>query len=54
MVDVIKKRATIYLEAKDLYMAGRIDDAWEHAKTDPSMHRGVTREIWLAWIKKRV
>lgn len=37
-------------EAKDLFIAGDIDAAWEVAKQDEGMHEGITKDQWVAFM----
>ena len=45
---------TTHNEAKELFIAGQIDKAWEVAQQDEGLLPHVTKEMWIEWIQTTI
>ena len=45
---------SIYLKAKEIAATGDFDAAWEVARHDDTLDSGVTKEQWVAFVKRNL
>jgi len=49
-----ESKNSVYLQAKEIAATGDFDKAWDVAKKDPTMNKGVDKKKWIEFVKKNL